>query len=98
MVSRRAFLSSAAVAATGFAVGFRNTFAAAMETLYVPRPSQPQYVLRVAPTTLNPDGRQDVAAVTANGIFPGPEIPVREGDPLRIRVENSLDQPTSIHR
>jgi FtsP/CotA-like multicopper oxidase with cupredoxin domain len=96
-MSRRAFLSSAAVAATGLAVGFRSAFGAAMETLYVPRPSKPQYVLRVAPTTLNPDGKQTVAAVTANGIFPGPEIRVREGDPLRIRVENFLDQPTSIH-
>src|SRR6516164_8752314 len=98
MMSRRAFLSSATVAATGLAVSFRhrNVFGA-METLYVPRPSKPQYVLRVAPTTLNPDGKQNVAAVTANGIFPGPEIRVREGHQLRIRVENLLDQPASIH-
>jgi FtsP/CotA-like multicopper oxidase with cupredoxin domain len=98
MMSRRAFLSSATVAATGLAVSFRhrNVFGA-METLYVPRPSKPQYVLRVAPTTLNPDGKQNVAAVTANGIFPGPEIRVREGHQLRIRVENLLNQPTSIH-
>ena len=97
IMSRRAFLSSAAVAATGLAVGFRSAFGAAMESLYVPRPSEPQYVLRVAPTRLNPDGKQNVAAVTANGIFPGPEIRMREGDQLRIRVENLLDQPTSIH-
>jgi multicopper oxidase len=96
-MSRRAFLSSAAVAATGLAVGFRSAFGAAVESLYVPRPSKPQYVLHVGSTTLNPDGKQDVAAVTANGIFPGPEIRVREGDQLRIRVENFLDQPTSIH-
>src|SRR5215471_11056556 len=94
MMSRRAFLSSATVAATGLAVGFRNAFAGAMETLYVPRPSKPQYVLHVAPTTLNPDGKQNVAAITANGIFPGPEIRVREGEQLCIRVENLLDQPT----
>jgi FtsP/CotA-like multicopper oxidase with cupredoxin domain len=97
MVSRRAFLSSAAVAATGLAVGFRNAFGDAMESLYVPRPSKPQYLLHVAPTTLNPDGKQKVAAVTVNGLFPGPEIRVREGTELRIRVENFLDQSTSIH-
>jgi FtsP/CotA-like multicopper oxidase with cupredoxin domain len=98
MMSRRAFLSGAA-ATTGLAVGFRhrNAFGALLEGLYVPRPGRSQYVLRVAPTTLNPDGKQDVAAVTVNGIFPGPEIRVREGDQLRIRVENLLDQPTSIH-
>jgi FtsP/CotA-like multicopper oxidase with cupredoxin domain len=96
-MSRRTFLSSTAVAATGLAVGFRSAFGAALETLYVPRPSKPQYVLRVAPTRLNPDDKQNVAAVTANGIFPGPEIRVREGDLVRIRVENFLDQPTSIH-
>jgi len=99
MISRRAFLSSAVVAATGLAVGFRprNVFGSAMETLYVPRPSKPQYILHVAPTTLNPDRKQNVTAVTANGSFPGPEIRMREGDQLRIRVENLLNQPTSIH-
>jgi FtsP/CotA-like multicopper oxidase with cupredoxin domain len=97
MMSRRAFLSSAGVAATGLAVGFRNTFGSAMESLYVPRPSKPNYVLNVAPTTLNPDGKQNVASITVNGIFTGPEIRVREGTELRIRVENFLDQSTSIH-
>src|SRR5262249_10901905 len=66
-------------------------------SLYVPRPRKPQYIMRVAPKTLNPDGKQNVAAITVNGTFPAPEIRVREGDELRIRVENLLDQPTSIH-
>lgn len=98
-MSRRAFLSTTAVAAAGLGVGFRhrNAFAGAIGTLYVPRPNKSQYVLRIAPTTLNPDGKHTVAAITANGIFPGPEIRVREGAQLRIRVENLLDQPTSIH-
>lgn len=99
MMSRRAFLSTTAASATGLAIGFRhrNVFANATGTPYVPRPNKSQYVLRIAPTKLNPDGKQTVAAVTVNGIFPGPEIRVREGDQLRIRVENLLDQPTSIH-
>jgi FtsP/CotA-like multicopper oxidase with cupredoxin domain len=65
---------------------------------YVPRPGTPQYVLRIAATTLDPDGRQPVASVTANGTFPGPEIRVRRGDQLRVVVENQLDDDaTSIH-
>lgn len=97
LISRRSFLSSAAVAAAGLAAGFRNIFGSTLESLYVPRPNKPQYVLRVAPTILNPDSKQRVAGITANGIFPGPEIRVREGTDLRIRIENLLEQPTSIH-
>ena len=96
-ISRRTFLYGAALAAAGLATGFQDLFGAVTETLYVPRPNKAQYVLRIAPTTLDPDGKQNVAGVTANGIFPGPEIRVREGDQLRIRVENLLRQPTSIH-
>jgi FtsP/CotA-like multicopper oxidase with cupredoxin domain len=95
MISRRAFLSG--VAATGLGAGFRNAFANAIEALYVPRPSKPQYIFHVAPATLNPDGKQNVASVTVNGSFPGPEIRVREGTELRVRVENLLAQSTSIH-
>jgi FtsP/CotA-like multicopper oxidase with cupredoxin domain len=47
---------------------------------------------------MNPDGKQDVDGITANGVFPGPEIRARLGEQLRIRVENHLpDQATSIH-
>jgi FtsP/CotA-like multicopper oxidase with cupredoxin domain len=99
LMSRRAFLSTAAVATTGFVLGLghRNAFGGTTDALYVPRPSKPQYVLRIAPKILNPDGKQNVTGVTANGIFPGPEIRLKLGDELRVRVENLLDQPTSIH-
>ncbi|MDX1605367.1 MAG: multicopper oxidase domain-containing protein, partial [Candidatus Competibacterales bacterium] len=32
-----------------------------------------------------------------DGRAPGPELRVRQGEPLQVRVENTLDQPTSVH-
>jgi FtsP/CotA-like multicopper oxidase with cupredoxin domain len=67
-------------------------------TAYVPRPGTTQYRFQVAPTTLNPDGKQAVPGITVNGTLPGPVIRAREGEMLRIEVENLLsDQPTTIH-
>ena len=61
-------------------------------------PSTATYHFRVGRTELNPDGRQPVRAVTVNGTMPGQEIRVREGELLRVQLENRLDdQPTSIH-
>jgi multicopper oxidase len=67
-------------------------------TPYVPRPGATQYKLRVGATTLNPDGQKEIVGITANGSFPGPEVRAREGDRLRIEVENALgDDRTTIH-
>ncbi len=44
--------------------------------------------------------RDDAAASdlwTYNGMTPGPEIRVRRGDRVRVRLINRLDEPTSIH-
>ncbi len=38
-----------------------------------------------------------IAAFTYNGIVPGPEIRVTEGDNVRVVVKNEMDQSTSIH-
>ncbi|HEU4642019.1 MAG TPA: copper oxidase [Gemmatimonadaceae bacterium] len=38
-----------------------------------------------------------VEAWTYNGMVPGPQIRVREGDRIRINLKNELDQSTSIH-
>src|SRR5262245_32768856 len=70
----------------------------ATDRSYVPRPPASQYRFRVGATTLNPDGREPVPAITVNGQYPGPEIRVREGTMLRVEVENTLsDEPTAIH-
>ena len=64
----------------------------------VPKPNQPQYVLRIGRQELNPDLAKPTAAITANGVLPAPEIRVKEGEILRIQVENRLNQQdTSIH-
>jgi FtsP/CotA-like multicopper oxidase with cupredoxin domain len=52
--------------------------------------------LRVARQELNPDGFK-IRGIAVNGSMPGPEIRVREGDWLRLLVQNALDVPTSIH-
>src|SRR5262249_54647701 len=101
-VSRRAFLSSAALGGAALA-GAPLARAAARpasskETAYVPRPNATQYVIAASRTSINPDGAKSVEAVLGNGRLPGPEIRVREGDLLRVLVENRLpDSPTSIH-
>lgn len=64
----------------------------------VPRPNHPQYVLGIQHTKLNPDGAKVMPAITANGVFPAPEIRVKEGDLLRLQVENRLgNQAASLH-
>jgi FtsP/CotA-like multicopper oxidase with cupredoxin domain len=99
-LTRRAVLQGAAVATTALAGG-RVARAAANRVgaaAYVPRPNPTQYDLRVGAASINPDGAQLVAALLANGTLPGPEIRVRDGDVLRILVENQLtDAPTAIH-
>jgi FtsP/CotA-like multicopper oxidase with cupredoxin domain len=65
---------------------------------YVPRPGRTQYELSVVQKNLDPDGKKSVPVVTVNGRLPGPEIRVREGEQLRVLVENRLaDTPTTIH-
>jgi FtsP/CotA-like multicopper oxidase with cupredoxin domain len=108
-ISRRKFLRTGAVGAvglTGLAPSLGLDRAAAAEPTpsitpgapYVPRPNPTQIALQIATTTLNPDGKKDVAGITANGTFPGPEIRLRRGEEFRARVENALgDDATSIH-
>ena len=63
-----------------------------------PKPNKPQYVLRIGGQELNPDRAKPMAAITANGTLPAPEIRVKEGEYLRIQVENRLSkQDASIH-
>jgi CopA family copper-resistance protein len=52
--------------------------------------------LRVAETMFNVDGRQ-AHALAINGTIPAPLIRLREGQNVRLIVENTLDEDTSIH-
>ena len=100
--TRRAFLGSVAlggaVVASPPIARAASRPAPSKEAAYVPRPNATQYVIAASRTSTNPDGVQSVPAVLGNGSLPGPEIRVREGDLLRVLVENHLpDSPTSIH-
>ena len=40
---------------------------------------------------------QTVRLLTYNGLFPGPLLRAREGERLRVRLINRLDEPTNLH-
>lgn len=104
-ISRRSVLRAGAIGAAGLVLPLhaRSAGAGAADearaaTPYVPRPDPTRYEFAVTRTTLNPDGRRDVAGITVNGSYPGPEIRVRQGELLRIEVANRLDSDnTTIH-
>jgi len=103
-LTRRALLRNAAVGTALLAGGRVTRSAAAItpvtapESAYIPRPNPTQYTIGIASAPVNPDGAQLVNGVLLNGTLPGPEIRVREGDMLRVLVDNRLaDSPTSIH-
>ena len=100
-LTRRAVLQGAAAAATAVAaprVAQAVSGKMLTEAAYVPRPGATPYTFSVGAASINPDATQLVPAVLVSGSLPGPEVRVREGEQLRILVENQLaDSPTSIH-
>jgi FtsP/CotA-like multicopper oxidase with cupredoxin domain len=107
-LSRRAVMRGGAVAAIGGVALGRAAFAEQSPSRgaaprgrrapYAPRPNATQYTLAVGPTTLDPDGEAAMQGIAVNGSFPGPEIRARQGEQLRILVENRLaGGPTAIH-
>ncbi|RZK03375.1 MAG: copper resistance system multicopper oxidase [Novosphingobium sp.] len=52
--------------------------------------------LRIAHQTIMVDGRQ-THAIGVNGTVPAPLIRLREGQTVRLHVENALDEDSSIH-
>nr|MBA3525605.1 multicopper oxidase domain-containing protein [Sphingomonas sp.] len=55
--------------------------------------------LQAAPATadLLGNGKPDVRVWAYNGQVPGPEIRARQGDRLRVMIENGLREETTIH-
>lgn len=51
---------------------------------------------RIGESEVAPNGRP-ARAVLVDGQLPGPEIRVREGDILRVTVDNTLSEPTTVH-
>jgi FtsP/CotA-like multicopper oxidase with cupredoxin domain len=50
-----------------------------------------------ATANLTGDGYSDTAVWAYEGIVPGPELRVRQGQPVRITVVNKLDEDTTVH-
>jgi len=102
-VSRRQFLSTAAVLGAGSALPSPLRAARRDPALDVglgPLPPAQnnvrEYDLTIAETVVRLDGR-NARAVTINGTVPGPVLRFREGEQAVIRVRNTLAEDTSIH-
>jgi FtsP/CotA-like multicopper oxidase with cupredoxin domain len=89
-VSRRALMRSAGAAALGSVVPLRRSFA---------EPDIKEYRLAAKTATVNltGDGHPDTAVWAYDGTVPGPELRVRQGDPVRIVVSNGLGEDTTVH-
>ncbi|MCP5368346.1 MAG: multicopper oxidase family protein [Hyphomicrobiales bacterium] len=91
-ITRRTFLAGMAAGAAFSPRGGR----AAAE---VPGSGTRTLTLRAAPASVNlVGGGYPATAVWAyGGTVPGPEIRLRQGQRLRVTVENGLEQPTTVH-
>jgi FtsP/CotA-like multicopper oxidase with cupredoxin domain len=86
-MSRRAFLATAAGAAAS--ASMRAARASAVD----------ERQIKVAPgeARLNGADGPSTAVWTYGGTVPGPALRLRQGQPVRIAVENGLDEDTTVH-
>jgi FtsP/CotA-like multicopper oxidase with cupredoxin domain len=91
-LTRRSFLVSTAAAAAGPLLSLAPLPVAAA-------PAVRELRLRAAPgrVRLVPEPHGETPAWCYNGSVPGPEIRVRQGERLRIAVENGLEEETTVH-
>jgi len=90
--TRRAFLTSAAALAASTVLpvsGLRNARAASVK----------EFRLRAAPgrTHLVPEPYGETPVWAYNDAVPGPEIRVRQGDRMRVVIDNGIDEETTVH-
>lgn len=88
-LSRRAFIASAALSAGTMLPLRSNAREAGIR----------KFRLRAGPgrAQITPEPHGDTAVWCYGGMLPGPEIRVRQGERLRIAVENALDEETTVH-
>jgi FtsP/CotA-like multicopper oxidase with cupredoxin domain len=100
LIERRAFLRAGALSAAGLGVaGLFPAWAQNGTPGLVPdlqTLSGADIRLRVGHDMFSVGGRKG-HAVTLNGVLPAPLIRLKEGQNVRIHVENALDEDTSIH-
>ena len=99
-VGRRQLLRGAALTGSGAALvsawpGWAAP-ASAGTTATIPELSGEDILLRIARQTVTVDGR-GMPAVGINGAVPAPLLRLRDGQSLRLRVRNDLDEETSLH-
>ncbi|MGB7298585.1 MAG: multicopper oxidase family protein [Burkholderiaceae bacterium] len=88
--SRRDFLASAAASGAGLFTP---------PVLASPDSGHREFTLSPAQTLLRlvPEPHPRTEVWSYNGLVPGPEIRIRQGERLRVRVQNSLTQSTTVH-
>lgn len=99
-IRRRSLLRAGALGLVG--LGLDTSFPAWAQTgsaglrADMPTLSGDEMRLRVAHDSFKVGGRAG-HAITINGVLPAPLIRLREGQNVRLHVENGLDEDTSIH-
>ncbi|MBA4756547.1 MAG: copper resistance system multicopper oxidase [Sphingobium sp.] len=96
-IGRRSLLRAGVVGAAG--LGFSSLFPAWAQTGsmgQMPTLSGEDIHLKIANTPFTVGGRNG-HAVTMNGVLPAPLIRLREGQNVRLHVENTLNEDSSIH-
>ena len=89
-VSRRALIFGAGAAGVATALPLRRSYAEA---------AAKEYRIAAKPATVNLTGKgdPDTAVWAYEGTVPGPELRVRQGQPVRITVVNNLGEDTTVH-
>src|SRR5437016_2461013 len=89
-VSRRALVVGAGAAGFATVLPLRRSYA---------EPATKEYRIAAKSATVNLTGKghPDTAVWTYEGTVPGPELRVRQGEPVSIIVVNKLGEDTTVH-
>ncbi|WP_324262297.1 copper resistance system multicopper oxidase [Altererythrobacter sp. H2] len=100
VLGRRALLRAAAISGAGF--GLAQALPAWAQPLSkglvrpLPTVSGNEIALTIGQVSVEVDGKVS-RAIGINGTVPGPLIRLKEGQRVRLRVQNTLDEDSSIH-
>ncbi|TIM20650.1 MAG: multicopper oxidase family protein, partial [Mesorhizobium sp.] len=87
-LTRRTFLASAAAVSAGVVLPPRSDAAGLREFRIRAGPGRAQ---------IAPEPHGDTPIWCYDGSLPGPEIRIRQGERLRVAVENKLNEETTVH-
>ena len=89
-VSRRALVVGAGAVGLGATLPLRRSFADSETNEY-------RLAAKLALAKLTVNDHLNTPVWAYNGIVPGPELRVRQGDPVRVVVSNNLGEDTTVH-